>query len=425
MEHKNLRTVASGVFAGILAFFWAITSGATSSSLGPTAIVSPWGGSPGASQAQGFCLDDAGNAYVLEASLVAGSITKVSPSNSVTPIDANDGALANATALACATSSPTLYVGFTNGDVSQIPMSGGSLLSYSTGNSFQVGGIVASSGGTLYVAASNEAALYQVAPGGGAAVALGASGLASNGLHAMVLEGNALYVASATTNQLFRVSLSGGAAEQITTEPLNEPTGMALDPGGNLWIANINTNDFVVVEAGLGTSVSVRPTGTLLQGPGGLAWNGTNFVTENINQSNQPFVQIAITNVPTAPSSLISTSSSPHSLTVSWAPPTWTGNSPLLAYRVTAQPGGASCQSASTSCTVTGLSASTVYSIVVQAVNSAGTGPISSPLTLATQHDVLVATGIDLKGSLLVASVSIGIGSAGLVFLRRRERRVL
>ena len=148
-------------------------------------------------------------------------------------------------------------------------------------------------------------------------------------------------------------------------------------------------------------------------------------MTENINQSNQPLVQAVITNVPTAPSSPIGTSSSSHSLTVSWTAPIWTGNAPLLTYRVTAQPGGASCLSTSTLCTVTGLSASTVYSIVVQAVNSAGTGPSSSPLTLATQGDVLVATGIDLKGSLLVASVSIGLGAAWLVFLRRRERRIL
>ena len=423
MEHKNLRTGALGVFTGMLAFLWILPSGASSPSLTPTAIVGPWNAPLGASLAQGFCLDRAGNAYVLEASPTAGSITKVSPSNSVTSVDANDVALANATALACATSSSTLFVGFTTGDISKLPMAGGSLLSFSTGNSFQVGGMVASSGGTLILAASNEAALYQVNPGGGAASTLGVSGLASNGLHAMLLEGDVLYVASSTTNQVFRVSLTGRTAEQIETQSLSEPTGLALDPGGNLWIANMNTNDFVVVEAGLSTSVAVQPTGTLLQGPGGLAWNGTNLVTENINESNQPLVKATITNVPTAPSSLISTSTSSHSFTVSWTAPAWTGNTPLLAYRVTAQPGGASCQSASATCTVNGLNPSTAYSITVQAVNSSGTGPQSPPLLLTTQDGALVATGVNTTASLIAASTSIVLGVVWVTWVGRRTRK--
>jgi large repetitive protein len=423
MEHKIFK-VAVGIVVSLPMLASAITSGSTDSSPRPSAAVTSWGASSVASQAQGFCLDAAGNAYVLEASPTSGSITEVTASGTSTPVDANDAGLANASAIACGSSTSSLYVGSTSGDISTIPMAGGSLASYSTGNAFQVGGLVASSNGALYVAASDQGALYEVALGGGMATNLGVAGLASNGLHAMALSGDNIYVASATTNQLFEAPLTGGTATLVSTQSLDEPTGMAFDPGGNLWVANLNSNDFVVVEAGLGTSVTVQPSGTLLQGPGGLAWNGSSFVTENINESNQPLVQVAITNVATSPTSPIATSSSPSTATVSWSAPRWNGNAAPLSYRATAEPSGASCQSTSTSCTISGLSGSTTYSISVQALNNAGAGPSSLVISVTTSASVLVATGFEATTLVIVASLAILLGAATMAWTTKSVRRV-
>lgn len=69
-----------------------------------------------------------------------------------------------------------------------------------------------------------------------------------------------------------------------------------------------------------------------------------------------------------------------RSATVTWTAPADNGGSALTGYTATAMPGGATCSSTgTTSCTVTGLSNASVYTITVTASNEVGSSAASSP----------------------------------------------
>jgi Bacterial Ig-like domain (group 3)/Fibronectin type III domain len=64
--------------------------------------------------------------------------------------------------------------------------------------------------------------------------------------------------------------------------------------------------------------------------------------------------------------------------TVSWSAPSKLGGSPITSYAVTATPGGATCSTSGTSCSIGGLTNGTPYTFAVIARNVAGAGPSSS-----------------------------------------------
>ena len=95
---------------------------------------------------------------------------------------------------------------------------------------------------------------------------------------------------------------------------------------------------------------------------------------------------LTTTSAPSTPSGVSVLGTSGSSALVSWQTSFAVGG-PGLSYRATAQPGGATCTSASTSCTLDGLAKGTTYSISVVATNSIGSSDASAPATLVLTSD--------------------------------------
>lgn len=83
--------------------------------------------------------------------------------------------------------------------------------------------------------------------------------------------------------------------------------------------------------------------------------------------------------VPGAPTAVVATASGTDTVQISWSAPGDSGGRPVTSYVATLAPGGASCTSTGTSCTIGGLTAGSTYSVTVVAFNAAGSGPASTP----------------------------------------------
>ena len=89
-----------------------------------------------------------------------------------------------------------------------------------------------------------------------------------------------------------------------------------------------------------------------------------------------------------APTDVVATGGT-RSATIRWSPPVDRGSFPVTHYRVVAAPGGATCLTTTTSCTLDGLAPGGTYSFTVTALNGAGWGPVSAP-----SNEIIVPSGV-------------------------------
>ena len=96
----------------------------------------------------------------------------------------------------------------------------------------------------------------------------------------------------------------------------------------------------------------------------------------NSNASSPPATVTAF--APGAPTGVTGTAGI-TSASISWTAPASNGGAPITGYTATSSPGGYTCTTTSTSCTVNNLTAGVSYTFTVTATNSAGTSAASAP----------------------------------------------
>lgn len=120
---------------------------------------------------------------------------------------------------------------------------------------------------------------------------------------------------------------------------------------------------------------------------------------------------------PGAPTQVI-TESGDGRVTVSWAAPASTGSFPISTYQAVVSPGGQSCLVSvpALTCTMTGLTNGTAYTVAVRALSGAGWGalsPSSNPFTPAPVDTSILITGTrgDIRGrpGVIVTGTSTGL----------------
>ncbi len=184
---------------------------------------------------------------------------------------------------------------------------------------------------------------------------------------------------------------SAASASVIPSTVPGAPTGVTATSGANSqsvvsWSAPVSNGGAAIT----GYTVTSSPgsfsctSGSTSCTVTGLT-NGTSytFTVVATNASGTGSASVASagatpSTVPGAPTGVTATSGANSQSVVSWSAPVSNGGAAITGYTVTSSPGSFQCTTATTSCTVVGLTNGTGYTFTVTATNNAGTGSASS-----------------------------------------------
>ncbi|WP_433046989.1 fibronectin type III domain-containing protein [Dactylosporangium sp. CS-033363] len=205
------------------------------------------------------------------------------------------------------------------------------------------------------------------------------------------------------------VTVTGGntTATVSWTAPANTGAGLAgytvtATPGGASCVATTIIRTCVLTGLTNGTAYQVSVVAN------GVGLTGDSIASVAANVQPGP---------PDAPTAVTATAGS-GAATVSWTAPA-TARAGVSSYAVTASPGGATCTTATTTCSVPGLSSGTAYTFTVVATGPGGTSPASAPSPSMVPGPPGAPTGVTVasgNGSATVswtAPTNAGAGIAG------------
>ena len=220
-----------------------------------------------------------------------------------------------------------------------------------------------------------------------------------------------VYVTSFLTSQLLARNIASGTSNTVALRAgLTDWQAVAAfrddslifvgstDPNTTPYLTVLNTPGLTVSSEAYQVAIS-----SLAVSSSGLVYAGQNFADGYTYRGVNVYGQR-----PDAPTGVSGTPGIQQA-SVSWTAPVDYGTSPLLEYKVTASPGGASCTATppATSCTVMGLTGGTAYTFTVEARNAAGwSSPSSASLAVTPTAPPGAPTGATATAGVQAASVS-------------------
>ncbi|WP_203845278.1 beta strand repeat-containing protein [Dactylosporangium siamense] len=248
------------------------------------------------------------------------------------------------------------------------------------------------------------------APGGSGCVSAGP------GCTVPLLTPGTSYTFTVVANSLAGPSPVSAASNAVTPGPPGVPTGVSATPGNGT--ATVSWTAPAATGAGIGGyTVAAAPggatcttTGTSCAVPGltnGVAYTFAVVATGagGTGTSLPSALSALVVPGPPDPPVLPVAAAGIGTATVSWSAPLIT-RAGLSGYTVTASPGGASCSTSGTTCTVTGLSAGTAYTFSVVANGPGGASSGAAAAATATPGPPGAPTGVQavaLGGALTVS----------------------
>lgn len=172
------------------------------------------------------------------------------------------------------------------------------------------------------------------------------------------------------------VAGAGSATVSVTPGSGGAPSTYTVtsSPSGGTCTVTVPASSCTVTGLTPGTAYTFTATAT-----NGIGTSGASPASNAVTPTSPTPPTPPTPTPPSAPTS-VTAAAGPSSIAVSWGPPATAGSFPVTSYRVVATPGGATCTATAPAitCTLTGLTNGTAYTVSVSALSGAGWGASAS-----------------------------------------------
>ncbi len=219
--------------------------------------------------------------------------------------------------------------------------------------------------------------------------------------------GGALSGASLTISYIGNSSTTplAGTATDVTSPPSISPSaqtltgmiGTAVTPTARFTAENFSSAPAYSIYPSLPAGLTLdRATGVVSGTPTVTYPSTRHWITASTpggSQTASSTLQVSVNAAPPSPPRGVDVTGGDASIAVTWQASQSDGGSAITGYTATATPGGATCSTVSLTCTITGLTNGTTYTVAVTATNAAGASSPASAGPVTPGKPVITITG--------------------------------